>query len=350
MPDTVIRFADAVQGGREVPLDLHKLDDAELVCAGDGDHIETPEQQQEGCGGTGHTATCTDVPEGDDPQHYVEVVFKGERRGYYRNDAGVPLTAGMPVLVEAEKGMDLGHVGSTGSTAYMKSRLRTRPCQEALRQVVREADAKELRILEWHREQEDTAWQICMEKITRLGLPMKLVDVEYQFDRNRITFYFTADGRVDFRLLVRELAAEYRTRIELRQIGPRDEARRMGGYGVCGRELCCNAWIGTFEPISTDMARLQNLTLNPFKLAGQCGRLKCCLAYEARLYEELLKRFPPMDYKLRTKKGTGKIEKIDIFQDAIYVHYADGDTWERLTLDEVNDLMHRAPAAAPRGN
>jgi cell fate regulator YaaT (PSP1 superfamily) len=168
---------------------------------------------------------------------------------------------------------------------------------------------------------------------------MKLVDVEYQFDRNRITFYFTADGRVDFRQLVRELAAEYRTRIELRQIGPRDEAKRMGGFGVCGRELCCSSWLGMFEPISTDMARLQNLTINPFKLAGQCGRLKCCLSYEAQLYEELLKRFPPLEYRIKTSKGEGKIEKIDIFQDAIYIHYPKINGWDRMTLDEVNELI-----------
>ncbi|PLX28325.1 MAG: Signal peptidase-like protein [Ignavibacteria bacterium] len=274
--------------------------------------------------------------DGVDTSPYIEVIFKGERRGYYINAEKVPLEEGQHVIVEAEKGVDLGTVGAIGPTAYMKSRLRMRPCKDEMKKYVRPATDADIKVLLFHREQEMTAFQICLDKITNLDLPMKLVDVEYQFDRNRITFYFTADGRVDFRQLVRELAAEYRTRIELRQIGPRDEAKRMGGFGVCGRELCCSSWLGMFEPISTDMARLQNLTINPFKLAGQCGRLKCCLSYEAQLYEELLKRFPPLDYRISTEKGEAKIEKIDIFQDAIYVHYQQDNGWDRLTLDEVN--------------
>jgi cell fate regulator YaaT (PSP1 superfamily) len=269
----------------------------------------------------------------------TEVLFKGERRGYYVNATGLPVEEGTYVIVEAEKGNDLGVVSAAGATALFKSRQRTRPCADPLRRVLRLAEESEVRVIAYHREQERTAFEVCLEKIHMLNLPMKLVDVEFQFDRNRITFYFTADGRVDFRELVRELASEYRTRIELRQIGPRDEARRIGGFGVCGRELCCNAWLGAFEPISTDMAKLQNLSLNPFKLAGQCGRLKCCLSYELRLYEELLKKFPPLDYTFNTERGQARIEKLDIFQDAIYIHYRDSDAWERLTLEEAHALM-----------
>ncbi|MBN1448972.1 MAG: Signal peptidase-like protein [Bacteroidetes bacterium] len=331
---------------REVPVELQKLDDSVLVYSseeGDVDTheevIETAQPDEKICHGESGDGETVDT----DP--YIEVVFKGERRGYYLNDTGVTLQAGQYVIVEAEKGIDLGLIGAIGGTAYMKSRLRMRPCKESPRNIVREANDSDIKVLLFHREQEHTAFQICLEKIEKLDLPMKLVDVEYQFDRNRITFYFTADGRVDFRQLVRELAAEYRTRIELRQIGPRDEAKRMGGFGVCGRELCCSSWLGMFEPISTDMARLQNLTINPFKLAGQCGRLKCCLSYEAQLYEELLKRFPPLEYRLQTARGDGKIEKIDIFQDAIFVHYAHDNTWERLTLDEVHALMNAPPPA-----
>ena len=324
---------------KPVPLELHKLDDSVLVyssedgpVAPDSDDAEVSHDGSD-CHGT--------TAEGDkvDTSPYVEVVFKGERRGYYLNSKGFDLAEGSYVVVEAEKGVDMGVVGAIGDTAYMKSRLRMRPCKESPLGIVREASDADMKVMFFHREQEQTAFQICLDRIGKLDLPMKLVDVEYQFDRNRITFYFTADGRVDFRQLVRELAAEYRTRIELRQIGPRDEAKRMGGFGVCGRELCCSSWLGMFEPISTDMARLQNLTINPFKLAGQCGSLKCCLSYEAQLYEELLKRFPPLDYRIRTSKGEGKIEKVDIFQDAIYVHYPDSNGWDRLTLDEVNDLM-----------
>lgn len=324
----------------DVPLELHKLDDSVLVYSSEEGEVAESDADaaQEDHDGTDCHGT---TPQGEkiDTSPYVEVVFKGERRGYYVNASKLALAEGSYVVVEAEKGLDLGVVGAIGDTAYMKSRLRMRPCKESPKKLVREATDADMKVMFFHREQEQTAFQICLDRIAKLDLPMKLVDVEYQFDRNRITFYFTADGRVDFRQLVRELAAEYRTRIELRQIGPRDEAKRMGGFGVCGRELCCSSWLGMFEPISTDMARLQNLTINPFKLAGQCGRLKCCLSYEAQLYEELLKRFPPLDYRVKTSRGEGKIEKVDIFQDAIYVHYPDNNGWDRLTLDEVNALI-----------
>ena len=334
---------------KEVPLELHQLDDSVLVYSSEeGDLAESAsggEKVSDGC--------CHENEQDDGVDHtpFIEVVFKGERRGYYLNESGLELSEGSSVIVEAEKGVDLGVIAAIGGTAYMKSRLRQRPCEGDLKKIVRLATDADLKVMEYHREQEHTAFTICLDRIHKLDLPMKLVDVEYQFDRNRITFYFTADGRVDFRQLVRELAAEYRTRIELRQIGPRDEAKRMGGFGVCGRELCCSSWLGQFEPISTDMARLQNLTINPFKLAGQCGRLKCCLSYEAQLYEELLTRFPPLDYRLVTPKGEGIIEKIDIFQDAIYVHYAKDNSWDRLTLDEAKALIEQKlepPKPEPR--
>lgn len=331
-------------GNPEVPLELRKLDDAVLVFT--SDEGEVGDAHSSAGAQAAHDSCCHEHGTSEEnTATYIELVFKGERRGYYINETGEQFEPGDAVIVEAEKGVDLGEVGSLGSTAFMKSRLRTRPCQETPRKVLRRATDEDLRIVAFHRDQEVLAHDICLEKIHMLDLPMKLVDVEYQFDRNRITFYFTADGRVDFRELVRELAAEYRTRIELRQIGPRDEAKRMGGFGVCGRELCCSSWLGVFEPISTEMARLQNLSLNPFKLAGQCGRLKCCLSYEAQLYEELLKRFPPMDYRVCTKKGEGTIEKIDIFQDAIYVHYPGENSWDRMTLDELHVLMEATEEA-----
>lgn len=350
---------------KEVPIELHKLDDSVLVYSSEDGDVSGQADAPEGATPTGQPVaeshecgpakdSCCHENEGEsgvDVLPFIEVVFKGERRGYYLNEGRLDLEEGMSVIVEAEKGLDLGVVGSMGDTAYMKSRLRQRPCEGEMKKIVRLATDADLNVMGYHREQEQTAFNICLDRIHKLDLPMKLVDVEYQFDRNRITFYFTADGRVDFRQLVRELAAEYRTRIELRQIGPRDEAKRMGGFGVCGRELCCSSWLGQFEPISTDMARLQNLTINPFKLAGQCGRLKCCLSYEAQLYEELLKRFPPLDYRLVTGKGEGIIEKIDIFQDAIYVHYVKDNSWDRMTLDEINaaiEQKQRAPQSDQR--
>ena len=321
------------------PLELSSLDDAVLAFSSDHEDRVPPKphaMQQ----GDEHDCLCgthEDLP--PDVEEYTEVIFKGERRSYYLNPTGVALAPPMHVIVEAEKGIDLGAVGLTGEQAFLKSRLRNKPCQDDLKRIVRVAVDGDVDILGLHRQHELAAIELCLSRIHKLNLPMKLVDAEFQFDRNRITFYFTADGRVDFRELVRELASEFRTRIELRQIGPRDEAKRMGGYGVCGRELCCSSWLGTFEPISTEMAKLQNLTLNPFKLAGQCGRLKCCLSYELRVYEELLKRFPPLDYRFKTPKGVAKIEKIDIFQDAIYVHYEQSDAWDRLSLDQVNELL-----------
>jgi cell fate regulator YaaT (PSP1 superfamily) len=328
-----------------IPLELHKLDDSVLVYSSeDGEVSDSSTGEARSAPVAGPSPDCFDENEQSEDRDvalHTEVVFKGERRGYFLNSAALELTEGSFVIVEAEKGIDLGMVASIGSTARMKGRLRNRPCAGETRKVMRLASEADVKVRDFHREQEQTSFNICLDKIHKLDLPMKLVDVEYQFDRNRITFYFTADGRVDFRQLVRELAAEYRTRIELRQIGPRDEAKRMGGFGVCGREICCSSWLGMFEPISTDMARLQNLTINPFKLAGQCGRLKCCLSYEAQLYEELLKRFPPLEYGITTKKGDGKIEKIDIFQDAIYVHYSKDNAWDRMTLDEVNAILEQ---------
>ena len=331
---------------RTPPVELSTLDDAVLAYssehgepgmqrrASEGEHAD-PAPHPDGACGCAHANG--DLPA--DVEIYTEVIFKGSRRAYFLNDAKLELAPSMHVLVEAEKGVDLGVVGLTGEQAYYKSRLRNKPCEDPLKRLVRPAAESDVSILAQHREQEGTAYDVCLEKIHKLKLPMKLVDVEFQFDRNRITFYFTADGRVDFRELVRELASEYRTRIELRQIGPRDEAKRMGGYGVCGRELCCSSFLGVFEPISTEMAKLQNLTLNPFKLAGQCGRLKCCLSYELQVYAELLKRFPPLDYRFKTPKGLAKIEKIDIFQDVIYVHYENPEGWERLSLAQVNAMI-----------
>jgi cell fate regulator YaaT (PSP1 superfamily) len=167
---------------------------------------------------------------------------------------------------------------------------------------------------------------------------MKLIDVEYQFDRNRLTFYFTADGRIDFRAFVRDLAKIFKTRIELWQIGVRDEARRIGGIGSCGRALCCSTWLEKFNKVTLLHAKFQNLPLNPIKLSGQCGRLKCCLLFEMETYIEALKNFPLIDYEIQTDKGTGKIEKFDIFKNYVYVHYGN-DICERFTLDEIKKYV-----------
>jgi cell fate regulator YaaT (PSP1 superfamily) len=171
-----------------------------------------------------------------------------------------------------------------------------------------------------------------------MNLPMKLVDVEWQFDHKKVTFYFTAEHRVDFRELVRDLARRFRTRVELRQIGARDEAARIGGIGSCGRELCCSTWLQEFKPVSTQAAKVQNLPLNPVRLSGQCGRLKCCLNYELEQYMSALSAFPEISTPITTEYGRGSIEKLDIFKNIVWILYSD-NTWDSKPLSEVQNLL-----------
>ena len=177
-------------------------------------------------------------------------------------------------------------------------------------------------------------------KKQRHGLNMKFVDCEFQFDSGKITFYFTSDNRVDFRELVRELANQYKTRIELRQIGVRDEARRMGGYGVCGRPLCCSCWIKEFRPITTKAAKDQNLPLNASKLAGVCGRLKCCLMYEREFYNQAIAQYPQLAKPITTEKGEGVVANIDIFKEEVVVKYPD-ETRETFSLEYVRSKIYK---------
>ncbi|MCK4271810.1 stage 0 sporulation protein, partial [bacterium] len=177
-------------------------------------------------------------------------------------------------------------------------------------------------------------YNVCLQKIAERDLIMKLVGVEYQFDGNKITFYFTAEKRVDFRDLVKDLAAQYKTRIELRQIGVRDVARRIGGFGICGKKLCCTTFISDFEPITTQLAKDQNLSLSPTKISGACGRLMCCLLFEEEFYKNARKKFPEPGTKLVTAKGTGVVNRVDIFQEQIHLVYEDGQE-DKLHLSEI---------------
>jgi cell fate regulator YaaT (PSP1 superfamily) len=279
-------------------------------------------------------------------RNIVEVEFKGIRRVFYENVDNVPFENGDYVIVEAEKGVDLGQIHLQGETVLIKRRERGILLQQE-RKVVRKALPEDLEQLRINREKEKDASRICREKIVKHELPMKFVDSEYQFDRNRITFYFTADRRVDFRELVKDLASVFRTRIELRQIGVRDEAKRIGGIGSCGLELCCMSWLTEFHRIGTQHARVQNLPLNPIKLSGQCGRLKCCLVYEVENYVESLKRFPLLGSVITTEKGEGRVEKVDIFRDLVYLHYEKDDTWDCLPLDVVKFDAHGVQGSAP---
>jgi len=262
----------------------------------------------------------------------VEVVFKGERKEIYANPQQFPFKINDYVIVEADKGEDLGIVSQVGAILSIKKK------DEKLKKILRKPEADDLKKLKENRKKEKDAFNICKEKIEKHQLIMKLVDVEYQFDGNKITFYFTAERRVDFRELVKDLAAIYKVRIELRQIGVRDEARRLGGYGICGRKLCCTSFIKEFEPITTQCAKEQNLPLNPQKLSGVCSRLMCCLLFERDFYLDVMREYPELESKINTEKGEATVVKIDVFARTVSLRY-DNDEWETYTLEEVKKLV-----------
>ncbi len=268
----------------------------------------------------------------------AEVEFKANRSGFFTNESGFPLRAGVLVLLEAERGVDLGKVAAVGESVRDKRRSLGLVGQP-MRKILHTAKDEELKQLDENRHVEEKAVTIFKEKCRKRNLEMKLTAVEYQFDRTRITFYFTAESRVDFRALVRDLAAVYRTRIELRQIGARDEAKKVGGVGLCGREVCCAAWMTQIRRVTLEHARYQNLSLNPTRLAGACGRLKCCILFELQNYVEALRRFPPLNSKIVTSKGNGYIEKLDIFKDRIFLKYQNTGVVESLDLNELKSYQ-----------
>ena len=295
------------------------------------------------CGGcttcaAGSQPIGADLENAEAPLDIVEVEFKTNRGGFYINESGYPLQTGSHVILEAERGVDLGRVIAAGEVVHQKRRARGLVGQP-MRKALRAPKEDELKQLEENRRIEEKATSIFKEKCQKHKLEMKLTAVEYQFDRTRITFYFTADGRVDFRTLVRDLANIYRTRIELRQIGARDEARKVGGLGICGREICCATWMTQIRRVTLEHARFQNLSLNPSRLAGSCGRLKCCILFEFENYLDALKKFPPLNSKIVTAKGDGYIEKVDIFRDRIYLRYQSSGVVEPLNLNEIKSYQ-----------
>jgi cell fate regulator YaaT (PSP1 superfamily) len=251
---------------------------------------------------------------------FIEVKFKAERKVWYANPQQFPFRIDDLVIVEAEKGEDYGRVNAVELPPRVKI-----PPNDNFKKALRKANENDLIRYHTNKVAEQRALEVCCQKVVHHGLAMKVIDCEYQLDGNKITFYFTADKRVDFRELVKDLAAVYHTRIELRQIGVRDEAKRLSGYGVCGRKLCCSTWIQEFAPITTQAAKEQNLPLNPNKLAGVCGRLKCCLMYERDFYNQAIAQFPALAKPIKTEKGEGLIIKIDIFHDTITVKYTTGE-------------------------
>jgi cell fate regulator YaaT (PSP1 superfamily) len=258
----------------------------------------------------------------------VEILFKGERKDVFLNPSLIPLVIGEQVVVQVERGEDMGKVLQMGELAQGKGRSRY------LRQIIRKATDEDIAKLRDNEKLEEDAFRICQERIAARELRMRLVDVECQFDRNRITFYFTADKRVDFRELVKDLAATFKTRIELRQIGVRDEARRMGGYGVCGKKYCCSTFLREFEPVTLRMAKEQQLSLSPTKISGACGRLMCCLMYEVDFYRNEVRKFPKVGTKLQVEDAELTVTRLDFFGEAVFAQDSTG-VEKRIPLDQV---------------
>jgi len=261
------------------------------------------------------------------PDLYI-IEFKGFRRGYYYNTYHHALASDEWVITEAERGEDMGRV-SKPVPDEIKLEFEERPPS-----ILRPSTPQDKDLAQSNIGAEIEAMKKCEQLVAKHGLPMKLIDSEYQHDRNKLTFYFVSEQRVDFRALVRDLAAIYRTRIELRQIGVRDAARRLDGFGICGLRQCCVSFLKGFEPISTQFAREQNLSLNPAKISGNCGRLLCCLMYEREHYSEALARFPHQGEAYTTEKGAGVIEMINIFDSYMIVAHPNGET-EKVTLIDI---------------
>lgn len=264
----------------------------------------------------------------------VGVRFKKAGKIYYFDPGTEALPVGTHVIVETARGVEFGDV-----VVGMKEVLE-KDIVAPLKKVVRVATEEDIHINKENKDQEKEAFEMGAEKIGRHQLDMKLVDVEFTFDRNKIIFYFTADGRVDFRELVKDLAAIFKTRIELRQIGVRDEAKMIGGIGPCGKSLCCATWLGEFEPVTIKMAKEQNLSLNPAKISGICGRLFCCLKYEHETYQKMLRRIPSYGSKVRCEAGTGEVIGSNVLTGNVKVKVKNQqDDSEAIVTCHVDDLQ-----------
>ena len=246
-------------------------------------------------------------------QNVVGVRFRTAGKIYYFDPCDIDLKKGDKVIVETARGVECGEVVAANHQVVDEEVV------APLKNVIRKADGEDLKRVEENKIKEKEAFSICLEKIKKHGLDMKLIDVEYTFDNNKILFYFTADGRVDFRELVKDLASVFRTRIELRQIGVRDEAKMMGAIGTCGRMLCCSSHLTEFTPVSIKMAKEQSLSLNPAKISGTCGRLMCCLKYEQETYEYLLRRTPKVDAIVQTPDGQGTVVAVNLLKENVRV-------------------------------
>lgn len=249
----------------------------------------------------------------------IGVRFKKTGKIYYFDPNGLEIEKEMPVIVETAMGDEYGE------TVIANKEIEEEKLTNPLKKVIRIATDKDKKMYQEYKAKEEKAMKKCEEKIKKHGLEMKLIDCEYKFDGSKLIFYFTADGRIDFRELVKDLAAIFKTRIELRQIGVRDEVKRIGGNGMCGRELCCCTFLGNFETVSIKMAKEQNISLNPSKISGNCGRLMCCLKYEQEVYEEKLKKLPKIGAIVKCEEGTGEVCGIETLKEIVKIKLTDGE-------------------------
>ena len=289
------------------------------------------------------------LPNGQEACNIVEVRFKNSRKAFYRKGPDLSLSIGDLVATEAQSGHDIGQVTLTGELVrfQMKKKSVSEKSEEVLK-IYRKASQKDIDVWQAARDREETIQKRSREMAIYLHLEMKISDVEFQGDGSKATFYYTAEKRVDFRQLIKDMAQAFSIRVDMRQVGLRQEAARLGGVGSCGRELCCSTWLTDFRSVSTSAARYQQLSLNPQKLSGQCGKLKCCLNYELDSYRNALKKFPKMETKLQTEKGVGICQKIDIFKGHLwYAYRGEWMNWHLLTTDQANEIISLNKAKKP---
>lgn len=262
----------------------------------------------------------------------VGVGFMKAGKTYYFDPAGTSYEMGELVIVETARGLELGHI------SIENKKIDPKELVAPLKGIERKATERDLNRYRENLKKRDEAMSICGEKIRKHGLDMKLVDAEYTIDGSKVIFYFSAEGRVDFRQLVKDLASHFRMRIELRQIGVRDEAKMLGGIGICGRPLCCSKWLNDFQPVSIKMAKQQNLSLNPSKISGTCGRLMCCLNFENKNYQELRKGMPNEGERIKTPDGIAKVVNVDLFGGKVVARpiFKDRETGEETFATETN--------------
>lgn len=269
----------------------------------------------------------------------IEVRFKNGRKDFYRNTDKIGLTTGDAIVVEVPNGHHVGYVSLQGELVRLQLQKKKIANDGEIKKIYRLAHQKDIEKLEEVKKRELPTLYRTREILRDLKLNMKLSDIEFQADNTKATFFYSADDRVDFRDLIKVLAGEFKIRVEMRQISLRQEAGRLGGIGVCGRELCCSTWLSDFKNVATSAARYQNLSLNPSKLSGQCGRLKCCLNYELETYMEALEDIPKLEGPLQTDKGDAILQKTDIFRKIMWFGFSQENTWYPLNVARVNEIL-----------